>query len=169
MSNKNSKTTQVFNNESQKWEDCVLSSDWKYVEELDFIPRIGQEGRLNTKSRPAYISEDGKYVADENHSYFEVGDMIEDNMIGNNMGLGFVIQKEYFNASIPYTYTDKVDNKKKTAERPICSWKYLVEFPNPSKKGIARKGELWLWEFPMRELVDDGSFIVHKVKKGEHP
>ena len=159
---------QKFNHETQQWESYQPPSSWRYlydeINESLFIPRI-INGQINPNSRPPEVSEDGRYVVDKEKSFFNVGDMIEDNMKTNSMGVGFIVEKELFDGPTPYTYTDKTDGKKKTAERVICGWKYLVEFPDPSKKGIARKGELWMWEAPMRELLDDGLLIHHRVKK----
>lgn len=154
---------QKFNNKTGKWEDHIPESKWRYLHEeqlqFQFIDR------MSPNTRPAHISEDGRYEIDKENSYFNVGDMIEDVSQDNSMGVGFIVEKELFDGPTPYTYTDKSDNKKKTGERPICGWKYLVEFPDPSKKGIARRGELWMWEFPMRELLDDGMLVHHTVRK----
>lgn len=151
---------QKLNNETGEWEDVHFPQE-PVQQEFVFIDRLAPN------TRPAHISEDGRYEIDKENSFFKVGDMIEDNGSGHNMGVGFIIEKELFDGPTPYTYTDKTDGKKKTGERPICGWKYLVEFPDPDKKGLARRGELWVWEFPLRELVDEGLLILHSVKKNE--
>lgn len=159
-----------FNHKTQQWEDYKHKETRQWEDygtkqrEFEFIPRI-LNGQPNPKSRPIEVSEDGRYTIDRENSYFGVGDMIEDLMPTNNMGVGFVVEKELFDGPIPYTYTDKLDPIRKVSSRNICSWKYLIQFPNPSKKGIARHGEIWLWEVPMRELLDGKLLALHRVKK----
>lgn len=152
MSNESGKI-QKWNPKTNEWEDFSFAKSSSCKENFpnifgndDYEPSLSECCRYKTGKK----------------SFFTIGDMIEDNLDGNNWGIGIIVKAEKATEPTLYTKFDDEGNKV-TDKYPMNQWKYLVDFPSPSETS-APNGEIWCWEFPMRELIDNKDFILHKKK-----
>lgn len=156
----------------QKWSDH--KNAWIPVSfaKSDFAPLQTKEEKAKAFFRNCFENSDYKPSQNETNEFitgtkgfFKIGDMIEDALGGNNWGVGMVIKSELVTEPMLYTHYDN-DGKKQTAKYPINQWKYLIDFPSPDEK-TSPKGEMWCWEFHMREAVAAKAFTLYQkiVKK----
>lgn len=100
-----------------------------------------------------------KFQPKKTRSSFDIGDLIEDNMKEGNFGIALITRKEKVRGY------HLVYKNGKTTKVYYTDWKYLLFFSDKNTKSISRVGELWVWETPLIELLNEKSLLLHKSKK----